>query len=153
VSHEVDVVVEDARWADLERVASVAVPAALTGLDGCEVVVLGCDDARIAELNATFRGMSTPTNVLAWPSEERVPGVAPRDRALGDIAIAFETCAREAAMQGKPFEAHVTHLLVHAVLHLLGHDHGEAAAARAMEEEEVRIVAGLGFPDPYGDDR
>jgi probable rRNA maturation factor len=151
VSHVVDVVVEDDRWVDLDRLAQVAVPAALGALDGCEVVVLGCDDARIAALNAEFRGKARPTNVLSWPSEERRPDVPPADPELGDIAIAFETCAREAADQGKPFDAHVTHLLIHAVLHLLGFDHEDDGDAARMEAEERRIVEGLGFPDPYGD--
>ncbi|WP_298430214.1 rRNA maturation RNase YbeY [uncultured Jannaschia sp.] len=152
----VDVLVEDPRWTDLERLAGIAVPAALTagGLDpdAHEVAVLGCNDARIADLNADFRGKPVPTNVLSWPSEERHPDRAPRDPELGDIAIAFETCRREAEAQGKSFDAHVTHLLVHAVLHLLGHDHEDDDEARRMEAAEVRILAELGLPDPYADD-
>ncbi|MEM7766323.1 MAG: rRNA maturation RNase YbeY [Pseudomonadota bacterium] len=153
MSHIVEVVVEDARWSDLDRLARVAVPAALAGLDGCEVAVLGCDDARIATLNGDFRGKPRPTNVLSWPSEDRHPDTPPTAPDLGDIAIAFQTCAREAADQGKSFEAHVTHLLVHATLHLLGHDHEDAAEAERMEATERRIVISLGFPDPYGDDK
>jgi probable rRNA maturation factor len=149
---EIDVILEDDRWVDLERLARIAVPAALTGagLAGAfEVAILGCDDARISVLNAEFRGKPAPTNVLSWPSEERVPGEAPTDPELGDIAIGFDTCAREAAEQGKSFEAHVIHLLVHATLHLLGHDHLEDDEAVRMETLEVQIVEGLGFPDPY----
>ncbi|MEM7487813.1 MAG: rRNA maturation RNase YbeY [Pseudomonadota bacterium] len=149
--HVVDVVVEDARWSDLERLASIAVPAALGPLEGCEVVILGCDDARIAALNGDFRGKSQPTNVLSWPSKMRDPEMPPGDPELGDIAIAYETCAREAAEQGKAFDAHVVHLLVHAVLHLLGHDHEAEAEAIRMEDTERRIVTALGFPDPYAD--
>ena len=148
----VDVIVEDARWSDLERLAEVAVAAALSGagLAGDhEVAVLGCDDARIAALNADFRGKPVPTNVLSWPSEERDPDTAPGDPELGDIAIAYDTCAREAAEQGKPFDAHVIHLLIHATLHLLGHDHEEDGEAARMEALETGIVTGLGFPDPY----
>ncbi|SFI87177.1 rRNA maturation RNase YbeY [Jannaschia pohangensis] len=150
--YDVDVIVEDARWSDLERLAQVAVPAALvaSGLTGSlEVAVLGCDDARIATLNADFRGKPQPTNVLSWPSEERDPDTPPDDTELGDIAIAFDTCAREAAEQGKPFDAHVIHLLVHATLHLLGHDHIDEEEAMRMEALEVRIVTALGFSDPY----
>ena len=154
----VDVVVEDDRWSDLERLAGVAVSAALAGSglpDAHEVAVLGCDDARIASLNAEFRGKPAPTNVLSWPSEARDPDVAPPssgmgDPELGDIAIAYDTCAREAAEQGKIFEAHVIHLLVHATLHLLGHDHETEAEALRMEALETDIVVRLGFPDPYG---
>lgn len=156
MTHEVDVIVEDARWTDLDRLARVAVPAALTGAGlagGCDIVVMGCDDARIAVLNAEFRGKAVPTNVLSWPSQERAPGDMPQDPELGDIAIAFETCAREAAEQGKAFDAHVIHLLIHGTLHLLGFDHITDAQADRMEALEVRILGGLGFPDPYASDR
>lgn len=152
MTHEIDVIAEDDRWADLDRLARVAVPAALTGAGvdvACEVAILGCDDARIVVLNADFRGKPQATNVLSWPSEVRSPGSAPEDTDLGDIAIAYDTCAREAADQGKPFEAHVIHLLVHATLHLLGHDHIDEAEADRMERLEIQILAGLGFPDPY----
>ncbi|WP_299653362.1 rRNA maturation RNase YbeY [uncultured Jannaschia sp.] len=150
MSHVVDVILEDDRWREsLERLAGIAVPAALAGLEDCEVAVMGCDDARIAALNESFRGKARPTNVLSWPSAALRPDIAPIEPELGDIAIAFETCAREAAEQGKPFEAHVIHLLVHATLHLLGHDHADAAEAERMEAEEVRILTALGYPDPY----
>ncbi|CTQ49984.1 rRNA maturation RNase YbeY [Jannaschia donghaensis] len=151
----VDVIVEDSRWVDLDRWAQIAVPATLSAVDvpaDCEVAVLGCDDAHIAVLNADFRGKATPTNVLSWPSESRVPGQAPSDPELGDIAIAWDTCAREAAEQGKPLEAHVIHLLIHATLHLLGHDHLEDGEAARMEMIEICILRGLGFPDPYNSD-
>jgi probable rRNA maturation factor len=161
LAHEIDVVVEDARWSDLERLCAIAIPAALAdaGVGGaCEVVVMGCDDARIAALNGDFRGKAKPTNVLSWPSEERgaatpggppiPPGPLPE---LGDIAIAWETCAREAEEQDKPFDAHVTHLLIHATLHLLGYDHETEEDAALMERAETRILAGLGLPDPYAD--
>lgn len=148
----VDVVVEEAAWHDLERLAAIAVPAALrgAGVTGArEVAVLGCDDARIAVLNTEFRGKAVPTNVLSWPSAERRPDTAPAETELGDIAIAHETCAREAREQDKPFDAHVIHLLIHATLHLLGHDHGTETEALRMETLEMEILAGLGFPDPY----
>lgn len=154
MTHEIDVIVEDDRWADLDRWAQIAIPAALAGLDGTfEVAVLGCDDARIAGLNTEFRGRPAPTNVLSWPSGHRRPGVPPTEVELGDIAIAYDTCAREAAEQGKAFDAHVIHLLIHGTLHLLGHDHMEEDEAVRMETLEVRILRGLGFPDPYGSAR
>ena len=151
---EVDVIAEDPRWHGLEPLAARAVAAALaaSGVEGPrEVAVLGCDDARIAALNADFRGKPRPTNVLSWPSAERGPGTPPPEVELGDVAIAYETCAREAEAQGKRFEDHVTHLLVHATLHLLGHDHETEAEADAMEALERDILAGLGLPDPYAD--
>ncbi|MGP3699026.1 rRNA maturation RNase YbeY [Rhodobacter sp. NSM] len=163
----VDTVIEDARWEglDLPALATRAAEATLAGLDlpgeGFTLVVMGCDDARIAELNGTFRQKGKPTNVLSWPSEERgseEAGVAPErpepgepddPEHLGDIAIAWETCSREAAEQGKPVADHVTHLLVHGILHLMGYDHVEDADAVLMEATETRILAGLGVPDPY----
>ncbi|MEA5163064.1 rRNA maturation RNase YbeY [Cereibacter johrii] len=163
----VETVIEDGRWEelDLPALATRAAEATLAALDipaeGFTLVVMGCDDARIAELNGTFRQKGKPTNVLSWPSEERAseePGEAPEPpepgdpedpESLGDIAIAYETCQREAAEQGKPVTDHVTHLLVHGMLHLLGYDHVEEADGDLMEATETRILAGLGVPDPY----
>ncbi len=163
----VDIVIEDARWEafGLQPLAERACAAALAGLglaaEGFSIVVMGCDDARIAALNADFRGKPKPTNVLSWPSEERaaevygdapeLPGAGDADdpEELGDIAIAYETCAREAEEQGKPMADHVTHLLVHGLLHCLGYDHEDEADAALMEAIEVRILASLGLSDPY----
>ena len=158
----VDVVIEDPRWeaAGLEALAERAVSATLThlGLDpeAWEVVVLGADDARLAELNDAFRGKAQPTNVLSWPSGERgaeTPGTDPEppsgDPELGDIALGWETCAREAADQGKPPEQHFLHLIVHGVLHLLGYDHVRDGDGDLMESHETAILAMLGVPDPY----
>jgi probable rRNA maturation factor len=165
---QLDMVIEDPRWDALgiEALAVEACSATLAhlGLDTsrAEVTVLACDDARIAVLNADFRGKPTPTNVLSWPAEERgpdTPGAVPPAPEpgldgmleLGDIAIAFETCGREAAEARKPLEAHVTHLVVHGVLHLLGYDHETDADAALMEGTEVKILGKLGHDDPYRD--
>jgi probable rRNA maturation factor len=161
----VDCIIEDARWEGfgLDPLAEQAARAALVALDmnpdHFAIALMGCDDARIATLNADFRGKPAPTNVLSWPSEERFVGGGDRPdlpdgdaeepEELGDIAIAWETCAREAADQGKAMEAHVTHLVVHATLHLLGYDHIAEADAELMEATEVRILATLGIADPY----
>ena len=163
----VETVIEDARWEALglaalaERAAMAALAGAGLAIEGFSVSVMGCDDARIAVLNADFRGKPQPTNVLSWPSEERgaefvgeapdlpEPGDAEDPEPLGDIAIAWETCAREAEEQGKPMTDHVCHLLVHGVLHLLGYDHVEDEDATLMEALEVRILASLGVSDPY----
>jgi probable rRNA maturation factor len=162
----VDCVFEDARWDTfgLDTMAEAAARAMLAGLglpqSGYLIVVMGCDDARIATLNADFRGKPQATNVLSWPSQERALdslGAMPAFPApdaddateLGDIAIAWETCVREAAEQGKPHKDHVTHLLVHGMLHLLGYDHINDADATLMEQTEARILASLGVADPY----
>lgn len=163
----VDCVVEDERWsgAGLAALAERAARATLADRDlapgGFAIVLLACDDARIAALNAGFRGREQPTNVLSWPSGERGaaqaggPPVAPEPGTpddpceLGDIAIAHETCAAEAAAQGKTLAEHATHLVVHAVLHLLGHDHVREGDAVLMEGCERRILASMGIADPY----
>lgn len=163
----VETVIEDARWQDfgLAALADRAARAVLAdrGLDPADfqIAVLGCDDARIATLNAQFRAKPTPTNVLSWPSEDLaedppgtppatpLPGTPDDPWSLGDIAIAWDTCQAEAAEQGKTPADHVTHLLVHAILHLLGHDHIHDADAQLMEATEVRILATLGIADPY----
>ncbi len=107
------------------------------------VVLLLTDDSRLAELNARFRGKDAPTNVLAFPAP-------PRTGMLGDVAIAYGVCAREAAEQNKDFAAHAAHLILHGMLHLHGLDHetGEEDA-RAMEALERVILAGIGVADPY----
>ncbi len=159
----VDAVIEDERWAaaGLETLAERAARAALAHLGlagaGLEVSLLGCDDARIAVLNGDFRDKAAPTNVLSWPSEDRAPGEPggvpapprPDEPELGDIAIAWETCVREAGAAGLALEAHVTHLVVHGVLHLLGYDHETDEDASLMERLEVEILASLGVADPY----
>jgi|SRR6056297_1442974 len=162
-----DTLMEDRRWQDvgLEGLAESAAGATLIhlGLDPAdwEIAVLACDDARIASLNAAFREKPTPTNVLSWPETDlapETPGTSPEKpphggdegpQPLGDIAIAYDTCAREAALQDKPMADHVTHLLVHGTLHLLGYDHIRDQDATLMETTEVAILGKLGLPDPY----
>ena len=163
----VDAVIEDPRWEeiDLPALATRAAGATLAALslapEGFSIVLMGCSDARIAELNGEFRKKGMPTNVLSFPSEDRAPEVAglapelpepgaPDDpEELGDIAIAWETCAREAADQEKAMQDHVTHLIIHGILHLLGYDHIEDPDAELMEAIETRILASLGIADPY----
>ncbi len=163
---EIDILVEDASWddVDLEAVAQKAGTATLNALglmpEAFAVSILACDDDRIAALNADFRDKPTPTNVLSWPSEDRYVAIGqmpllPDSAAsgppseLGDIAIAHGVCTREAADMDRPFEHHVTHLLVHGMLHLLGFDHIVDADASLMEGIETRVLATLGVPDPY----
>lgn len=163
---ELDVIIEDERWAafGLAELAQTACDATLQrlGLAGeqIEVALLACDDERIAVLNGEFREKQSATNVLSWPAEVLsapedggVPA-APRPEPdgsipLGDIAIAYDTCLREAAEQKKPAPDHVTHLIVHGLLHLLGYDHERTCDAARMENLEVEILGNLGLPDPY----
>ena len=158
----VDCMVEDKRWGDIAALAQLATDAVLErlGLEPSvyEISVLACNNARIAVLNEDFRGKPRPTNVLSWPSDERAaaidgempapPAMGP-DTELGDIAIAFETCKREAEEAGKPTRDHTLHLLVHGTLHLLGFDHERDRDATLMEGLETEILGKLGIADPY----
>ena len=145
----------DAWLADCPHVAAIAAGAAQAALRDSGgaaqfiVDVMLADDAEQRHLNRTYRGKDTPTNVLAFPQ-----GAPPSPRSdqpvlLGDVVLAFETVRREAAEQDKPIANHLRHLVVHGVLHLLGFDHENAADAAAMEAHEIKILAGLGVPDPY----
>ncbi|SEK54208.1 rRNA maturation RNase YbeY [Pacificibacter marinus] len=162
---QIDIDITDPRWANLglAAIAETAMGAVLGRLgldaDDCEVSILGCDDTRIKELNADFREKDKATNVLSWPAEERgagegqVPDLPAPDVfgaiELGDIAISYDTCATEAAAALKPLEHHVTHLVIHGLLHLLGYDHINDADAALMEALETELLETMGIPDPY----
>jgi probable rRNA maturation factor len=113
-------------------------------------------DAEVHALNREWRERDQPTNVLSFPmlSREEVLKLSPDGppELLGDVALAFETCAREAAQKGVPLADHAAHLIVHGLLHLAGHDHEiSAAEADAMEALETKALAMMGIADPYGD--
>jgi probable rRNA maturation factor len=107
------------------------------------LTLLLTDDATVRDLNARFRQQDKPTNVLSFPA---LPNP---DRFLGDVALAYGVCAREANEQGKPLAHHLQHLVAHGVLHLLGYDHMSDVEAAEMEGLERVVLAGLGVPDPY----
>ncbi len=111
------------------------------------LAVLLTDDEAVQGLNGRFRGKAGPTNVLSFPA------LANPENHLGDVALAFGVCAREAEAQGKPLAHHLSHLVAHGVLHLLGYDHETEAEAEAMEEAERLILEPLGVPDPYSAER
>ncbi|MFZ0600218.1 MAG: rRNA maturation RNase YbeY [Roseiarcus sp.] len=135
---------------------------------GGDVSLSLADDAALRALNARWRGIDKPTNVLSFPSagpafpaaRSGPPGAAPKGvrkdarlatgyGALGDIALAFETLAREAGELGVPLADHYRHLVAHGFLHLIGYDHETDAEAERMEALETRILARLGAADPY----
>lgn len=145
----IDIEIEDQAWAYTEAQAEAlvleAAEAALAASDfeGGGVTVLLTDDATVRDLNHRFRGKDQATNVLSFPAPENP------ERHLGDVALAFGVCAREAEAQGKPLAHHLQHLVAHGVLHLVGYDHETDAEAEQMEGLERVILAGLGVPDPY----
>lgn len=147
---EIDIRIEAPGWAslpDAEAIVRRAVETVLADYEPDErgaVAVLLTGDAEVRCLNRDFRAKDTPTNVLSFPAAE-----GPGEMMLGDIALAYETCAREAAEEGKPVADHLSHLIVHGVLHLLGFDHQTPDEAEEMEAEEVEILARLGITDPY----
>jgi len=154
----IDVVVESALW-DAQADATVrrAIEEAATAL-GADfrnhtLAVLLTDDAAVRRLNAQWRGIDKPTNVLSFPALQPTGTATPSDvpRMLGDIAIAYETTRKEADDEQKPFDHHLSHLAVHGFLHLIGHDHENDDDAEAMEGLEQEILAHLGIPDPYTD--
>ncbi len=142
-------------WPDgLEALADTAIRTALE-MSGAEmagvaeVSVVLTDDTEQQGLNRDWRGFDKSTNVLSFP---QIEPFAPIEGIVGDITLARETVAREAAEMGIAFEAHFTHLVVHGFLHLLGYDHVEDEEATAMEGLETKILGRLGIADPYADD-
>ena len=121
-----------------------------------ETSILFTSDAQVHQLNREWRERDKPTNVLSFPMLDRDSLLALEPEGppemLGDIALAYETCAREAEEKGITLEAHATHLIIHGLLHLAGHDHVDSdAQAEEMEALEIAALAKLGIADPYGD--
>jgi probable rRNA maturation factor len=159
----IEIAVEAGGWPDretMEALVTRAIDATVSALaelsfepdlalaDGGELSVLLTDDDGIKVLNERFRGRGTATNVLSFPAA----GIAgPHAPALGDIALAWETVAGEAVSRGLTIDQHVTHLVIHGFLHILGFDHDDDGHAARMERLEINILAALGIADPYGD--
>lgn len=148
---EIEVEIEADDWlralpnvaAVVQRAAEAALAAPDLEIADTTVTVLLTDDAEVRTLNRDHRRQDKPTNILSFPAHETALGH------LGDLALAYETCAREAGEQGKPLQHHLTHLVVHGVLHLTGWDHQADDEAEAMEQLEREVLAGLDVPDPY----
>ena len=141
----IDIAVEDERWECLDflGLCDVAIKASCSILENDvkgELSIAFVNDARIQELNRDYREKDKPTNVLSFPMDGAL---------LGDIVLAFETIAGEAKEQGKIFEHHLTHLIVHGFLHVLGYDHLDDKSAAEMEAIEITTLAQLGIDNPY----
>jgi probable rRNA maturation factor len=151
--------IEDARWRaaipDAADLTERAIGIALEGLpDGrpVEVGVRLVDDGTIRGLNRDWRGQDKPTNVLSFPMGDPTPLTdADFPWLIGDIVMSFDTVSAESARDHKALDHHAAHLLIHAALHLIGHDHEREEDALAMEAAEVRLLARLGIDDPYAD--
>lgn len=150
---------EDGRAVDVEGILRRAVLAALAGTPegealagrGCELTLMLTDDARMRDLNRTWRGIDKPTDVLSFPGDD---GFVPPEEPLplGDIVLARETMLRDAEALGRSLPHHFSHIAVHGVLHLLGWDHEEEDEAEEMEAQERRILQALGFADDNPDE-
>jgi probable rRNA maturation factor len=145
-------------WADLAEAALEALGQVAPELDNPRLLasLLFTSDAEVHVLNREWRAKDKPTNVLSFPMLERADllDLAPDGppEMLGDLALAFETCAREAEEKGVSVEHHASHLIVHGLLHLAGLDHEISDAdAEAMEALETKALALIGIADPYGD--
>ena len=146
----IEVEIEADAWTDAlpdaEAVVERAALAAQGGVAG-DLVILLTDNEAVQVLNGRFRGKDKPTNVLSFPGGDMPMPGAPVH--LGDIVLAFCVCRDEAEAQGKSLANHLTHLVIHGVLHVLGRDHEDEAEAEAMEAEERVLLASLGVADPY----
>lgn len=151
---EIDMSVEAGDWPDeaaltllVDRAVSAAF-AETAAVGHSELSIVFSDDAHIRTLNAGWRGKDKATNVLSFPAFP-FPKGGKLPPMLGDIVLASETVTREAALEEKPVENHITHLVIHGLLHLLGYDHETDAEAEEMEAIERAALARLAIPDPY----
>jgi len=150
---EIDVIVRSARWRKRPTAKTIVKRAVLAAVEAIstpstELAIVLTDDSAIQTLNRDWRGKNASTNVLSFPAA--APG---KSRSappyIGDIIIAYQTVAREAVAEGKPFNHHLAHLAVHGFLHLLGYDHENDRDAEKMERLERKILKRLAVPDPY----
>ena len=137
---------------DVARKAAVATWLAAGQMGSVELSLVLGDDAFSRRLNCRYRGIDSPTNVLSFAMDTPTAGLSTASPALaGDVVIALETLLREASAQGKLPTQHLSHLVVHGVLHLAGFEHSEPASADEMEQLETTILGSLGIEDPYND--
>jgi probable rRNA maturation factor len=149
----VDVLVRSRHWRKQPRAGiivknAISAAAKVASTPRAELAIVLSDDSAIRALNRDWRGKNAPTNVLSFPAQ--APGKSPRPSPyIGDIVIAYQTTAREAVAEGKPFKHHLAHLAVHGFLHLIGYDHETERDAQRMERLERAILARIAVPDPY----
>ena len=156
---QVEIIERDGSWADLKSISKIIHNAVVALVEypkipkqtSCEVCIALSSDKDVADLNWKYRGKKSPTNVLSFPAS--APSLVERplrtSKFLGDIIFARETIEREAQENNVNFSAHLAHLTVHGLLHLLGYDHDVESNARIMEDLETAILSKLGISDPY----
>ncbi len=152
----IDITIEYDAWSRLDKLESLVKTAALAAVfeheeefkDRAELSVLLTSDEAIGQLNATYRGQDRPTNVLSFGGELEAQS-QDQNFLLGDIVLSYQTIKTEAEQQRKSLGNHVSHLIVHGVLHLLGYDHEDDATAGDMELAEINILKGIGIENPY----
>ncbi len=155
-----DVLISHGDWASaINDVDSLCQQASLAAYRACsemeleqvEISILLSDDKNLQALNKKYRGVDKPTNVLSFPNHDwkKLSHATVIPQLLGDVVIAFETTMSEAIRDGKKLEDHLSHLVVHGVMHLLGHDHEHSVQAETMETLETTTLAELGISDPY----
>jgi probable rRNA maturation factor len=158
VTPDISIQILDLRWKSRLRPYAKTVREAVSaafriqdsGFKGkCELTVVLANDEFVRELNKTYRGKDKATNILSFPSSSPESRILNPESYLGDIILAYNTIASEAREQGKSFRDHTVHLLVHGVLHLLGHDHENDKEAEIMEAMEIKILKKLGIRNPY----
>ncbi len=152
----IEVIEQDPAWtaaiADIagvcQRAADAAFAAAAPDIAGTVCIVLA-GDADVRALNAHYRGKDAATDILSFAYQDMATAGEPEPPPLGDVILAFGVCSKDAALDGRPLRDHLSHLVVHGILHLLGYDHVAEDDAKRMEALETRILANLGLPDPY----
>jgi len=148
--------VEDYEWTRVLPCAeaccrqAAAAVLALEDLDNtaCEISIVLTDNKMVKNLNREWRGVDSPTDVLAFPNQQFEP-IGELSRLLGDVVVAFGVATRDAELDGVSLHDHLSHLIVHGVFHLLGYDHHDEKEARIMEAKETEVLAKLGVSDPY----
>ncbi len=152
---EIDLIIDAGNWpnhAKLQSLTQTALNATIPQLRDslpitAEVSLLFTNDKKIQKLNREWRDQDKPTNVLSFAANE---GSGPKTPLLGDIILAYETLEREVEHQNKTFDDHLSHLVIHGFLHLLGYNHLNDDEAETMERLETSVLVGLGIDDPYG---
>jgi probable rRNA maturation factor len=149
----IEVLVRSRHWRKQPRAGiivkkAISAAAKVASTPRAELAIVLSDDSAIRALNRDWRGKNAPTNVLSFPAQASGKAALP-SLYIGDIVIAYQTTAREAVAEGKPFRHHLAHLAVHGFLHLIGYDHETERDAQRMERLERAILARIAVPDPY----